>query len=477
MAEAVAQHNISFFKNTGLVIAALLIYLAVAFISYAVGFWWFPLVLVPLPFVLYFGLRSVLFPYQWVLIIVIGSYVGSLFNLFEAAIPISLFQIALFGGIAAFIGNRLITGNLSIRLTGIELELALFSALMFLSCMYSPDPEDGLFWATRIVVTALVLYIIYNSVESIKQIQLVFVVIVLISLVLAVLGAITSFFDTEALVRTIATGFVRTSTRSALTQADPNIFATFFFLPIAFCSCVALSKTNNLLRFVALAAIPILFIGLISTFSRSAWLSTGLVLLIIAAIYRKFRVFGYLGLLGLIIVLAVPDLRYILLNVAQRFLDIFAGASDDSSRVRILQVYAAFGMFFDSYLLGVGWRGYADLATNYYTYQEGLGILLPHNTTYTVMAELGIIGLLLFLFIIFVFLKKSWQTIQDSGDDIWQKAIAVSLFSSFIAFLFLYQFIGGGFADNNVWIIMGFVYALAHIQKNGLDKNKKAWFS
>lgn len=476
MAQLASQSLNSILQYSGWFLFGLLIYLVVAGIGYMTGLWWFPLALIPLPFIIYLGLRSVLFPYQWILLIVIGSYVGSIFNLLEATIPLSLFQLALFGAIFAFVGNRLISGNLKIKLTGIELELALFTSLMYLSCMYSPNPGEGLFWATRVVVTSLVLYLIYNLVQSIKQIQLVFLFIVLISIGLALFGTLISLFDTETLIRNIATGFRRTATRASLTQTDPNVFATFFFLPIAFCSCVALSKTNNWIRFVSMAAIPVLIIGLISTFSRSAWVSTGLLLFCVAALYRKFRVFGYLGALGLIVVLAVPDLRYILLNVSQRFFDIFAGASDDSSRIRILQIYAAFGMFFDSYLIGVGWRGFADYAFNYYTYQEGLGINQPHNTTYTIMAELGLIGILLFIYIVVIFVKKSWQTIQFSGEDIWQKAISVSLFASLIAFILFYQFIGGGFADNNVWIIMGFVYILSHIQKHGKPSNKSAWF-
>jgi O-antigen ligase len=124
-------------------------------------------------------------------------------------------------------------------------------------------------------------------------------------------------------------------------------------------------------------------------------------------------------------------------------------------------MYAAVQMFIDTHMIGVGLRGYAESILNFYSYQELIGIVLPHNVTYTILAELGLIGIMLFLFIIYRLTRDSYLNIRYASDEL-SRVVATSLFVSLMAFFMFFQFIGGGLPDNNVWLIIGLVYATKH---------------
>jgi len=232
-----------------------------------------------------------------------------------------------------------------------------------------------------------------------------------------------------------------------------------FFIPMAFAACVILANVKTQYKMMAFVGFAIMGGGLIVTYSRSAWVAVILMIVIIAWYYRNVKLFVYLGLLLGVILIAFPQLSLTLLNAAQRFLDITAGSSDDSSRIRILLGIAAIWMFIDSYLMGVGYSGFADKFTDYFSIQDSIGVSEPHNLIYTIVAELGIVGIILFGLLFFKILRVAWLNVQNSETEM-EKIIAVTCLSTIIAFLVFYQFYGGGFNDNNLWLMCALTFSL-----------------
>tara|TARA_R110002072_G_scaffold302520_1_gene486074 strand:+ start:699 stop:1232 length:534 start_codon:yes stop_codon:yes gene_type:complete len=76
--------------------------------------------------------------------------------------------------------------------------------------------------------------------------------------------------------------------------------------------------------------------------------------------------------------------------------------------------------------------------------QETLGVSEPHNITYAIFAELGLIGG--FLLLITSLFKDAYENIKNSSDQI-NKIISVSLFSSLFGYLLFYQFYDGALYD------------------------------
>lgn len=451
------------YSNLFLIASVVSVYLVVLALSWTLGITILPIVALLVVPVLYLGIKSIGKPLVWLFFIIAGTYAGNSLHLLEGfTLPFSLFQIFFLSGLFLLGLNRIYTGRFQFRISGLELELGLFSALMYMSIIYSPYPEDGLLFATRAVVTGLLLYFILNVVEKKNELVWILVFTSVLALVLAILSVRDGLMNTEAAIMSAISGGRRHMSRAATTQDDPNIFATYFFLPIAFCSTLLVSKSDWRYRLFAGILLPALILGLLSTYSRSSWVSVIIMLILIAVVFREFKIFLWLGILGVLALILLPDMRVTAFNLIQRFGDIFAGSADDSSRIRVVQLYAALQMFADSHMLGVGMRGFADAILNYHSYQDLIGIIHPHNVTYTILAELGLIGFMLFLFIIYRITRDSYLNIKFATDET-EKVIATSLFAALVAFFIFYQFIGGGLPDNNVWLIIGLTYATKHV--------------
>jgi O-antigen ligase len=455
------------FSTLWLVAGAIVLYGAAALLSWLAGIPLLPVAaLLAIP-AAWFALKALDRPFIWIFLIASGTYAGNALHLFEGfTVPFSLFQLFFLSGLFIMVLNRIYTGRFQFRLSGLELEFALFAALMFGSIMYTPEPDDALLFAVRTVVTGLLLYLILNVVESETDIRQLLIFVAGLGVVLALFSVRDGLMNPEAAIMSALSGGAKLFSRAATTQTDPNVFATYFFLPIAFCSCILVSRLDMKKRLVAGLVLAVLAAGILSTFSRSAWVATMVMLILVAVIYRQVKLFVWLGVAGVIALLLLPDLRITMINIVQRFVDIFAGSADDSSRIRVVQFYAAIQMFIDSNMIGVGLRGYAESILHYHTYQELIGIVLPHNVTYTILAELGLIGFMLFLFIIYRITADGYRNIALAGSE-WSKILATSVFISLMAFFVFFQFIGGGLPDNNVWLLIGLVYAIKYLLTNG----------
>ena len=314
-------------------------------------------------------------PFYLLLPVLAGSFLGDVVQLVQGgAIPFSLFQLALVASLGVFVLHKLACRDLNTRLVGWELEWMLFLAWIFFSMMYSRNAPNGALYVVRVMVLLVYVYFILNVVQSRRHMRIAMLVITVICLGLAVYSIRYSLFNPENAIRTLTSFGARFEGRASAAQNDPNRFATFFFLPIAFLAAIAHSKFALKWRVVSMLAIGILLGGLLSTYSRSAWVSSFLMVGLIALAFRNFKIALYL--LGALILaaVAVPELRVTVINVAERLSQIFSGASDASSRIRIYLGIAGVLMFADSWMLGVGIRGYPVEFWHYYTPKEAIGV-------------------------------------------------------------------------------------------------------
>jgi O-antigen ligase len=447
---------------TGL-IALTIIYI----VSYYSGYDWLILSFFLVPFILW-GLFKCYQKSQYLIALTaFGTYMGSVVFLAEgSAVPITLFQVFLLFAFFVVLIRRINHSQFVLRYSGIEMELLLFLTLIFFSILYTPAPQDGFIYAIRILIIILFFFFVLNELNHERNISMIFIVMCLTCIVLAIISIRSTLLNPELAVENIISEGRRLRGRAAGTSHDPNRFATYFFIPIAFVVSIMISKARIWKRALSLAGLMILVPGILITYSRSAWVSALIMLLVIAVMYRHYRIFIYLILAGSILLIVLPDLRLTLMTIIQRFFDIIAGTSDDSSRVRLMLGIAAVHMFIDSWMMGVGIKGFVDKFNEYFSHQETIGIAEPHNVIYTVMAELGIIGLVLYLFIIGKIIFVAYKNIKRSENDL-QMSINVTLFSSMIAFIVFYQFYGGGLNDNNIWMLAGMIFFMQYRQNLG----------
>lgn len=414
----------------------------------------------------YYFLKSVSMPILAIILIPLGSYMGYTVSLFEnSALPFSLFQIFLLSSFGIVMLNRIGAHNLSVKTTGIDVEIILFLTLIFFSLIYSPNRADGLLYATRFFVLILMVYLILNTITKHQQIQVIIFCILLISFILGIISIRDGLLNPQAAIWNLVTAGKKIASRSTVTQNDPNIFATHFFIPILYTSSVVMVKDYKpLIRFICLLLFAIFFLSILSTFSRSAWISVILAIIIQIILFKQYRIIFGFFFIGLAALILIPNFQIIILNILNRFLDIFAGTTDESSNVRLLLGIGALEMFIGSFFWGVGFRGFTEVFPSYISPSETLGIVEPHNVIYTILAELGIFGLLIYLWIIWQIFRTAKNNFRQSQHHT-EKAINAALLTTFIAYLIFYQFYGGGLVDNNFWIVVSLIFSSSYLRK------------
>ena len=398
------------------------------------------------------------FPWIMTFFIAAGSYFGSLFYLAEGFIlPISLFQFFLFSALGLYILHILYFDSVKLKYTGYELPVLLFIALIFLSLIYSPDRETGFMNALRFVVLLVFVGYVINTISSEKVVAGILSMLVVISIALSGYASLETIFNPQIAIQNLTGTSLQRG--SAAFYDDPNRFAAILFLPAAFTFSILNSEMSTKVKVISAIGFLIILAGLFSTFSRSGMLSFLVIGLIIVTVFRNWKTATIVGLILLLVILAVPQLRSVLFINVERVVEALTSAQDDSSGIRVMLGLAGVQMFIDSYFLGVGFDAFSEYFTNYYTVQESIGVYEPHNITYTVMAELGLIGLFFYLFYLYVMVVHSWQNVKMSSTQL-EKVVSTALFSAFIAYTLFYQFYGGGLFDSNLMLIHGLIFAL-----------------
>lgn len=416
--------------------------------------------------------RTVTQPVLLLILITTGSLLGNLILIVEdGLIPFSLFQIFYIFGLLVFIMRWFMTGFEPIRKTGFELEIGLFFSLIFLSIIWTPDAEKAFLHALRVLVLSGLLFLFVNWIKKPQEIVWVIYSMIAVGAVIGAIAIIETINNPIAIVQDMYTEGARLAGRARIGQVDPNVFGSLFFLPLAYLATLTFSGISYWKRGVSALFFLVLFAAVLVTFSRSSWVSVLVMLIFLAVFYRQYNLFLFGAAAGIILVIAVPELQYLLQNILNRFMDLFSGEVDASNFIRIMLLDGSLRIFFDSWLLGAGWRGFPEAFLSYYNLQETLGVYEPHNVIYLVYSELGLIGLIIFTFIVYKIFAMAWSNIRMST-TLAHKNIAVALFAAFLAYAVFYQFLGSGFLDNQLWITTGLIIAFNYYLRNQSDPDE-----
>lgn len=374
-----------------------------------------------------------------------------------SSLPISPFQMCLLLSVVLFMTKRIVEGNLAISLYGLEVLYVLFLSLIFLSIIYTPDREEAFFMVFRFMALLVMTYMIYNSISNYEQLKWISYCIIVIATMIALYNIIQIYANPQI----AAFNYVNQGQklmRSSGDGLDPNVFASNYILPImlivAFFKVVK-KETHRIILFLAFG---IMAGSVLLTYSRSSWLSILTGLLCIFYFTKNYRFIWYsLGAFILAFIFS-ETLRQLTVSFFERLVDIFSGSSDDSSRYRIILGVTAIYMILDSYLLGIGFRGFSTVFQDYHPPETTQGIFEPHNEFYAVFAELGIIGFILFVSILFLIGKTAYQSVMRAENDTIEKAISIALFATFISYLIFYNFLGGMLFNSILFIVISLIF-------------------
>ncbi len=373
----------------------------------------------------------------------VGAALSSIFYLAEgSAIPLTLFQLALLTGVFLFTLRFLNEKSFKVSAYGLETEYLVFLAIIFFSLLYSPERGQGLFFAVRFIVLLFTTYIIYNAVTDFRELKIVCGIFIGISIVIALANIYQVYVNPDI----AAFNFVNEGKkimRSAGTETDPNVYGSNFFVPILILVAYIGEAKTFKKRISLFVLVGIMLAAVLLSYSRSAWVSLFVGGCFIIWYQRKYSVLIY-GLVAFVLVLFVSDtIQNIVTSVFTRLVDIFAGTEDDSSRFRIILAQTAIIMWLDSYTFGIGYQGFSTVFKQYHPPQTMAGVYEPHNEYYAVLAELGLIGFVVFMWILFKMIKRGWSMLNEFRDNHQSYALPLGIFAAFLSYLTFFQFLGG----------------------------------
>jgi O-antigen ligase len=303
----------------------------------------------------------------------------------SAAFVPGLFSILLFAAFLAWVMRALLTSDLTVSGTNVDLALLIYVSTLLLSMLFSPTPEAG---GPHLLLVArwLVFYVLLaNVVRSEREAVSVSAFVVLGAVMTGLVGLWA--FSQERFLVLLGSVF-----RASGLAGNPNELAIVMVTVIPISAYMVGAVRRKAARAFFAAAIVVLVAANLVTLARTGLLGMLLVFLLIAVRERR-RLWVKLGVvlfLALLPLLIPPEFW---LRIAGG--GMFSG--DYSSMVRTGAMRAGVRMFAENPITGVGLGAYLGKSTQY---GDIIFPLVAHNMFLHVLAENGILGLTAMLFVI-----------------------------------------------------------------------------
>lgn len=263
--------------------------------------------------------------------------------------------------------------------------------------------------------------------------------------------------------------------RSGGPLATPNHFAQTMVILIPLAIERIWNERKQHYRILAIWALVVCILSILYTYSRSAFL--GLVIVLAAMLlFRRVKLSVLFAGFVFFLILQpyIPDQYTDRIGTLTEFLpssDV-SKTSEYSFRGRISENLAAWRMFLDNPIFGVGMHNYS---VNYQTYSREIGLdnrrveRHPHNFYLEIMSETGILGLMwltIFLWSTFAGLLSARKALN--GTDFKEyDGLIVAIGVSLLGFLFTGFYVHLAF-PRYFWIIFGIALVVPNVVREEL---------
>jgi|GEM_PF-2724743 len=244
------------------------------------------------------------------------------------------------------------------------------------------------------------------------------------------------------------------------TMGNPNTLAIYLVLNLGLVTSLWLSPIPQHKRRWALLALSITLLALIVTHTRGGWLGAFfsiLSLLFLKSRGERKRVLKFLMVLLLIGVFAIvifsPSIE-MLKHTKGSFVGDSGAVEYDTAFVRVLEAVIMWEIIKSHPVFGTGIGSFRMLLEKQL---EGIPDIIDFTAdAFTIYLqfwlELGLLGLLAFLAIIYVIFKRGRQLVKHYKDDPEYQAIVIGILANFVGFLM------HGFVDMVIYSVGGFLF-------------------
>lgn len=288
---------------------------------------------------------------------------------------------------------------------GISIPAILLILIAALSMFVAPFPDLSKFELIEMIKMYLGFLYLANNIKNISEVKFIIAFLIFGLFFEGVLGFAQHRYS-EPFWPTLLGGPRWIDNRVSGTWVSYNDFSWYltFILPIAM--SMLFSQIKPAYKFMCGLAFILGGGSLMWTNSRGGWIS-----FIAAALFVSMFVFNkikgkygliktYAAIMAVLIVISPLYPRF-----SDKFVGRFFGGDRGSAESRLPQNKIAYNIIMDKPFTGIGLNNYTEVVYDYDITQEGLGTITSqavHNIYLQIAAEIGIFGIAVFLWFIFV---------------------------------------------------------------------------
>lgn len=373
-------------------------------------------------------------------------------------IDVKFSDVAIILAIFCWLVNDLAKKDLSFEKTPLLLPLFLLYAWMFTSLLWCQDLKIGSADFIRKLVSLGAFFLTINLVTDRKRLDTTFIIWPILGLIYAFCGLWEVFHQGFAGAEVRSPERWGEAVRTSGYSPGPNRFG--FFLNLCLMIAIPQLVTTKSLRYkmFLIFSIIMMILVLITTMSRGAWASFIASAIVLSFYSRGCRKALITGLIVAVVLLVAISTTSFLDAAYQRFAGLLNPTITKDYIGKPAVWSAAVKMFQDSPIVGVGIGSFRQLSPAY----GSTILILPHNLYVYILAEFGLIGVAVFLFLMAVFLSEAIKTLKGLTNQN-EKILFVGLLAGLLAYLVQGVSISFGFKETEMWAFFGLIVAAINI--------------
>lgn len=326
-----------------------------------------------------------------------------------------------------FLFNNIFGEGYTIKQSFVHMPIVVFILAIIIATVTSLDPM-GSFRDLAIHLSALgLLFIMVNSVNSKSELNVMLTAFVFTATLVALYGIYQYFVGVE-----LDPAWVDKAINPDITIrvfsvfGNPNILAEYLIMSIPVSVALFWNSKRLIKKSIFLLTSMILAGTLVLTLSRGGWVGFAFGIFVFMFLVEK-RLLLLCIPVGVLSVFVLPQ------SIINRIQTI-GNLTDSSNAWRITTWQITTDIIRDHWVAGVGF-GYMPFKKTFETYIRTMPTSHAHNTYLEIAAELGIVGIILFIILIFVIYKYAIINSKKSKDK-YIKIITAGLLGGIASLLF-----------------------------------------
>lgn len=293
----------------------------------------------------------------------------------------------------------------------------MFALVIGICAVTSISLEESRNIALLMIAFVLSYFVVINTIENEKQFKFILYIFSIAAVITAFYGLYQYMFgDLYSQAWLDKEMFEDIKMRVYSTFENPNVYGEYLILAIPIIAGLLWTEKGIFKKLFWLGSLGVTMLALALTFSRGCWLGIILAIGLLAImIDRRFILLGIVALLFLPFVL--PE------SIINRFLSI-GNMGDSSTSYRVYIWMGTLAMLADYWFSGIG-LGITSFNTIYpiYSYND-ISAPHSHNLYLQLVVEFGIVGLIVFLGMLYNFYKETIISICKKKNILTSSLIA-----------------------------------------------------